>query len=63
MIAINVAVVCIALLIFCTITQKIERRFLCFLLLLHCYFLCSLLGLGHDREGGGGKRAFLGLRF
>lgn len=58
-----VAAICITLLIFCAITQKIERRFLCFLLLFHSYLLCSLLGLGHDREGGRGKRVFLGFRF
>ena len=58
-----VAAICITLLIFCAITQKIERRFLCFLLLFHRYLLCSLLGLGHDREGGRGKRVFLGFRF
>ena len=58
-----VAAICITLLIFCAITQKIERRFLCLLLLFHRYLLCSLLGLGHDREGGRGKRVFLGFRF
>ena len=62
-IIIIIIIICTTLLIFCAITEKIERRFLCFLLLLQGNLLCSLLGLGYYREGGRRKRVFLGFGF